>query len=359
MTENVASTETILRVRDLKKHFPIRKGLFSKVVAHVKAVDGVDFDLKKGETLGLVGESGCGKTTAGRLILKLIEPSGGEVYLGDSPNLAKLSNRAWLPYRRRIQMIFQDPFSSLNPRMPVGTIIGEALAIHKLTPAGAARRQRVADLIEQVGLNPDAAKRFPHEFSGGQRQRIGIARALAVEPDVIIADEPVSALDVSIQAQVINLMEELQARMGIAYIFISHDLSVVGHLCHRVAVMYLGKIVERGPNAEIMERARHPYTRALLSAVPVIEKEQRRKRILLKGDVPSPVDPPSGCHFHPRCPYAFGPCSREYPAQHKVDGGTTVACHLYDPRFRDERPDLEQELATLSDAVVGGREVSA
>jgi peptide/nickel transport system ATP-binding protein len=350
MTENIHTEPTpLLTVNNLKKHFAIKKGLFSQVAAHVKAVDGVTFRVGKKETLGLVGESGCGKTTTGRLILKLIDPTEGEVFLDDeTTNLATLPNRQWLPYRRRIQMIFQDPYSSLNPRLPVGSIIGEALAIHGLTPRGPARQKRVNQLLDAVGLTQHAAKKFPHEFSGGQRQRIGIARALAVEPDLIIADEPVSALDVSIQAQVINLMEDLQEEFGLSYIFISHDLSVVGHLCHRVAVMYLGKIVERGPNQEIMECPRHPYTRALLSAVPVIEKDQRRQRIVLEGDVPSPVTPPSGCHFHPRCQHCFEPCREKYPKEHDVASKVKVACHLYDPEYAEKRPrDLGQGLQKL------------
>ncbi len=352
---NGNGSKPLLRVRNLKKWFPLRKGFFNRVVGNVKAVDGVSFDLSAGETMGLVGESGCGKTTTGRLILSLIPPTDGEVFIGDSPNLTTLRTREWLPYRRRVQMIFQDPYSSLNPRMTVGSIVEEALAIHNLRPRGPERKKRVRELLDQVGLPGDAAKRFPHEFSGGQRQRIGIARALAVEPEIIVADELVSALDVSIQAQVINLLEDLQRDMGLAFIFIGHDLSVVGHLCHNVAVMYLGRIVEQGTKVGIFNAPRHPYTKALLSAVPIIEKEQRRQRILLPGDVPSPVNPPTGCHFHPRCPARFAPCDSVVPQLTQLPGGERVSCHLYDPKFRDSITDEGKRIKKL-DVVEGAEE---
>ncbi len=318
----------ILRVKDLVKYFPIKKGLFSRQVGEVRAVDGISFELHQGETLGLVGESGCGKTTAGRTIIQLWRPTSGEVYLNNSPNLATLSQRQLFPYRRKMQIIFQDPFSSLNPRMTVGNMVSEALVVHKLTRSSQ-RRERVAELLEAVGLDRAHMHRFPHEFSGGQRQRIGLARALAVEPDLIIADEPVSALDVSIQAQIINLFQELQDRFSLSYIFISHDLSVVGHLSHRVAVMYLGRLVELGTKKEIFENPRHPYTRALLSAVPVPDPARKIKRIILEGDPPSPINPPSGCHFHPRCPHRFEPCDKEYPPSFVLENGQRVACWLY------------------------------
>ncbi len=331
---DVNTDGALLRVRNLRKFFPIKKGLFSRTVNYVRAVDGVSLDLHEKETLGLVGESGCGKTTLGRTIIQLIRPSSGEVFYGDSPNLATLGNRALFPYRRRIQMIFQDPYSSLNPRMTVGSIIGEPLAIHKLAK-GEARQKRVVELLEAVGLEAGHARRFPHEFSGGQRQRIGIARALAVDPRVIICDEPVSALDVSIQAQIINLLQDLQERLGLSYLFIAHDLSVVGHISQRVAVMYLGRIVELGPTGEIFREALHPYTQALLRAVPRPVPQKRGKKIVLEGDVPSPINPPSGCHFHPRCPECPRHpeiqelCKTQYPPLTRIGDAREVACWLH------------------------------
>jgi oligopeptide transport system ATP-binding protein len=322
--------DALLRVRDLRKYFEIRRGGgwgWSEKLA-LKAVDGISFEVARGETLGLVGESGCGKTTAGRLILRLIEATGGDVRLGDSPNLLQIPLGDWKPYRRRIQMIFQDPYSSLNPRMSIGATVGEALIIHGL--AKGRRRERVAELLEDVGLPADAAGRYPHELSGGQRQRVGVARALAVEPDLIVADEPVSALDVSIQAQVINLLQELRERHGLAYLFISHDLSVVGHMSRRVAVMYLGKIVEIGPRESIFNRPLHPYTQILLDAVPKMDPAAGVARIPLEGDVPSPIDPPSGCPFHPRCPKAMDHCKTTVPQLKEHRPGHFGACLLHE-----------------------------
>jgi peptide/nickel transport system ATP-binding protein len=322
--------EILLEVRNLKKYFPVRRGVLRRVVAHVKAVDGISFFIRQGETLGLVGESGCGKTTAGRTILRLIDPTDGSILFrnnGDAVDIAKLSNRALKPLRRQMQIIFQDPYSSLNPRMTIGDIIGEPLVVHRVgTPAE--REARVKELLEAVGLNPQYMKRYPHEFSGGQRQRIGIARALALGPKLIICDEPVSALDVSIQAQVINLLEDLQKEFGLTYLFIAHDLSVVRHISDRVAVMYLGKIVEMAETEELFRNPKHPYTEALLSAVPVPDPDYQRERIILKGDVPSPVNPPSGCYFHPRCPYAQPICKEQEPAFVDIGGEHFASCHF-------------------------------
>jgi oligopeptide/dipeptide ABC transporter ATP-binding protein len=326
----------LLEVRNLRKFFPVKKGIFRRTVAHVKAVDGVDFFIKQGETLGLVGESGCGKTTAGRTILRLIEPDPGSRILfrinDKTVDLAKLRPRQMKPFRRQMQIIFQDPYSSLNPRMTVADIVGEPLVVHGVA-RGKEREARVRELLEAVGLNPAYMKRYPHEFSGGQRQRIGIARALALDPQLIVCDEPVSALDVSIQAQVINLLQDLQKEFGLTYLFIAHDLSVVRHISTRIAVMYLGKIVEMADTEELFRMPKHPYTEALLSAVPVPDPDYKMDRIILEGDVPSPVNPPSGCVFHPRCQYyaknQWAECKNLVPKLEDVTGkGHFAACHF-------------------------------
>jgi oligopeptide transport system ATP-binding protein len=326
LASQVASAEELLRVRDLRKRFAVKGGIFSRTVDQVHAVDGVSFDIGKGETLGLVGESGCGKSTTGRCILRLIEPSSGEVWFQGS-DVTRMDHGALQALRRDMQIIFQDPYASLNPRLKVGAIIGEALAIHKLAPTQKAMEDRVVQLLETVGLQPDHMHRFPHEFSGGQRQRIGIARALAVEPKLIVCDEPVSALDVSIQAQVINLLEDLQEEFGLTYLFIAHDLSVVEHISTRVAVMYLGRVVEIAPSRELYDNPLHPYTEALLSAVPIPDPTVKRKRIMLQGDVPNPIRPPSGCHFHTRCPIAKPDCAQRAPELRESKPGHWVSCH--------------------------------
>ncbi|HBY56831.1 MAG TPA: peptide ABC transporter substrate-binding protein [Candidatus Atribacteria bacterium] len=317
----------LLKVKNLRKYFPVRGGIFSKIIGYVQAVDGISFDIKKGETLGLVGESGCGKTTTGRTIIRLLEPTAGEVDF-EGENFFKLSKEKLRKVRRNIQIIFQDPFGSLNPRMTVGDIVGESLLIHNIVKNNKEKEEIVKDLLETVGLNAGHIRRYPHEFSGGQRQRIGIARALALRPKLVICDEPVSALDVSIQAQVINLLEELQEKFHLTYLFIAHDLSVVKHISNRVAVMYLGKIVELASTYELYENPQHPYTKALLSAVPIPDPTLKRQRIVLDGDVPSPFKPPTGCRFHPRCKYIKPICRQEEPKLIDINGGHYVACHL-------------------------------
>jgi oligopeptide transport system ATP-binding protein len=326
------STPDILQVRDLKMHFPVMRGIvLQRQVGAVKAVDGLNFSIKKGETLGLVGESGCGKSTTGRAILQLHKPTAGEVIFqdnGQGRDLVKLQGEEMRKMRRKVQMIFQDPYASLNPRMTVGDIIGEPIRVHGLRNGQAAVRERVQDLLGLVGLNPYFINRYPHEFSGGQRQRIGIARALAVEPEFVVCDEPVSALDVSIQAQVLNLLEDLQQKLGLTYLFIAHGLSVVKHISNRVAVMYLGKMVELADGPKLYSMPMHPYTQALLSAVPIPDPkiEKQRKRIILEGDVPSPLNPPTGCRFHTRCPIAIDQCKQEEPPFQDYGGGHFAAC---------------------------------
>ena len=319
--------ETLLKVKNLVKHFPVKGGVFSKTVDKVHAVDGVSFDIASGETLGMVGESGCGKSTTGRCVLRLIAPTSGQIWF-DGKDVTDVTTVQLRGLARDMQIIFQDPYASLNPRMTVGAIVGEALIIHKLAASAQERDDQVVALLETVGLHPDHLRRYPHEFSGGQRQRIGIARALAVKPRLIICDEPVSALDVSIQAQVINLLEDLQEKMGLTYLFIAHDLSVVEHISQRVAVMYLGRIVEIAPSRDLYTTPRHPYTEALLSAVPIPDPTVKRKRVVLEGDVPNPINPPAGCHFHPRCPRAQERCKIEAPVLREMAPGCQAACHF-------------------------------
>jgi oligopeptide/dipeptide ABC transporter ATP-binding protein len=321
----------LLEISDLTKHFPVKGGAFGLISGHVRAVDGIDFQLKPGETLAIVGESGCGKSTVGRLVLRLLEPTAGRIHF-EGEDLLALSDSAMRARRQHMQVIFQDPYASLNPRMTVGAMLGEPLMLHGLAKSEAARRARVGELLELVGLRPDHARRYPHEFSGGQRQRLAIARALAVQPKLIVADEPVSALDVSIQAQVINLMRSLQERFGLAYIFISHDLAVVKHIADRIAVMYLGKIVETATTDELFRAPRHPYTRALLAAVPLPDPVAVRERALLEGDIPSALAPPSGCRFHTRCRFARDSCRRDVPELADDGTGHATACPWW-PEF--------------------------
>jgi len=322
-TEN----EILVRVENLKKYFPITRGVFQRHVGDIKAVDGISFFVRRSETLGLVGESGCGKTTTGRTLLQLYRPTEGQVYF-EGQELSVMKGEQLRRMRRRMQMIFQDPYASLNPRMTVGSIVGEPLEVHNIAK-GKEKRERVQELLRLVGLNPYFINRYPHEFSGGQRQRIGVARALALNPDFIVCDEPVSSVDVSIQAQIVNLLEDLQAQFGMAYLFIAHDLSMVRHISDRVAVMYLGKIVELTSRGELYSNPLHPYTQSLLSAVPIPDPvvEERRQRIILEGDVPSPANPPEGCNFNTRCPVVMDVCHEEDPEFKEVSSGHGVACH--------------------------------
>ncbi len=323
---SMAAPAPLLSVKGLVKHFPVKKGLLKRTVGQVHAIDGISFDIAPGETLGLVGESGCGKSTTGKAILKLIDPTAGEISIGGE-RIDGLSRREMRPYRRQLQVVFQDPYSSLNPRLKIRDIIAEPLVNY-----GVGDRKAIAERVEQlagkVGLRPETLDRYPHEFSGGQRQRIGIARALALQPSLIVCDEPVSALDVSVQAQVINLLVDLQREFSLAYLFIAHDIAVIEHISHRVAVMYLGKIVEIAERTALFTRPQHPYTEALLSAVPLPDPDMPKKRIVLQGDVPSPINPPPGCRFHTRCPYAFDRCSIDEPALQEISSGHQVACHL-------------------------------
>jgi len=329
--ETFNNDNTILEVKNLKQHFPIKQGLLQKTVGYIKAVDGVNFSLEKNEIMGLVGESGCGKTTVGRTILRLYDPTDGEIWYrkwdGEAVDIATITQKEMKPLRQEMRMIFQDPFSSLNPRFTVKDIIGEPLVIHKVAK-GRALEDRVAELMRSVGLDPNYMRRYPHEFSGGQRQRIGLARTLSLSPRLIIADEPVSALDVSVQAQVLNLLQELQSELDLTLVFIAHDLSVVEHICNRIAVMYVGKLVEKAEAETLLKSPLHPYTEALASAVPPADPDIKPDRIILEGDVPSPANPPSGCVFHPRCRYAKDICKEEVPKLEEVEPDHFVSCHL-------------------------------
>ncbi|MGV3771762.1 MAG: ABC transporter ATP-binding protein [Verrucomicrobiales bacterium] len=318
---------SLLSVKNLKVHFPVKQRLFGRSKGSVKAVDGVNFELANGETLGLVGESGCGKSTLGRAVIKLVQPTEGEIVI-NGRNIANLQGAELREARRNFQMIFQDPIGSLNPRMTVEQIVAEGLRIHYPKESRAKHREQVGDLLKDVGLDASHAQRYPHEFSGGQRQRIGIARALALKPKLIVCDEPVSALDVSVQAQIVNLLSDLQKEHGLAYLFIAHDLAVVGHISQRIMEMYLGKVMEIGPAAKITRAPRHPYTQALVSAVPVIDPAKQQKRLFLKGEVPSPINPPSGCPFHTRCPLAQEICNQQFPPYKEITPGQFAACHF-------------------------------
>lgn len=342
----------ILQVKNLKKHFPIFKGLFNRQVGSVKAVDDVSFNVYPNETVGLVGESGCGKTTTGRSLLRLIEPTSGEViYKGQ--NILDHDTETMRQVRRNLQIIFQDPYSSLNPRMTVDSLIGEALEFHGIA-SGKAKRTMVEELLVKVGLQPAYITRYPHEFSGGQRQRIGIARALALSPDLIVCDEAVSALDVSVQAQVINLLKDLQEEYNLSYIFIAHDLSVVRHISDRIAVMYLGQIAELAPCGNLFSGPKHPYTQALLSAIPQANPRRQHKRVILEGDVPSPINPPSGCRFHTRCPACYKPCKSIEPKTIEVEDGHFVRCHLYDPDHKPTDPNIWSKMPMPPQKEVNG-----
>ena len=327
------TTEALYSVQNLKMHFPIRKGFLQRTVGHVRAVDDVSFDILPGETLAIVGESGCGKTTAGRCMVRAYDPTAGNLIYrnkaGDTVNLSHLEFSVLKPYRRELRMIFQDPFSSLNPRMTVLDLVGDPLRVHQIA-YGSELEDRVADMLKSVGLRPEYMRRYPHAFSGGQRQRIGIAKALILEPQLVVADEAVSALDVSVQAQILNLLQDLQAEFDLTYVFIAHDLSVVEYIADRVSVMYVGKMVEQGSTADLYQNPQHPYTEALLSAVPRPDPRERSQRIVLEGDVPDPASPPGGCYFHPRCQYAVDICQTETPELRTLAGGHRVACHLAD-----------------------------